>query len=400
MLHRCTDESRYQICIRCIMDISDPEITFDKTGQCSHCSQFDQLYAPTLEHSHTTKARHELELIVARIKDGMRDRDYDCVLGVSGGIDSSYLAYQAKELGLRPLLVHVDMGWNSELAVSNIENVVKGLGFDLYTVVIDWEQMRNLQLAFFRASLPNCDIPQDHVFQATLYEIAQKQNLRLILSGSNVATESILPKSWGYNACDLKHIVAINHRFGNGRLRSFPTMSFFQRYIYYPYIRGIGMIRLLDVMPYYKNEAKQIITKQFGWRDYGIKHGESTFTKFFQTYYLPVKFGYDKRRAHLSSLILSGQLTREQALQEMDESPYNPKEITREKDYVAKKLGLLPDEFQRILDSEPRSHNDYPSAKLLFEAKDYIARLVRPHSAAEPDRAPAARKPSQRRESP
>jgi N-acetyl sugar amidotransferase len=315
--------------------------------------------------------------ILEEIKAKGRNKEYDCIVGVSGGVDSTYAAYKSVQLGLRPLAVHFDSGWNSELAVNNIENIVKKLDIDLYTIVADWPEMQDLQLAYFKASVSNCDIPQDHAFLGALYNVAVERKIKYIISGGNNATEFILPRTWGYNASDLRNLKAIHRRFGTVKLKRYPTCSFFKRYIYYTFVKNIKVIRILDYLPYNKQEAKKIIIEKLGWRDYGGKHYESIFTKFFQAYYLPKKFGFDKRRAHLSSLIVSGQMTRENALREMEEPPSPPEKFKEDKEYVAKKLGITVEEFERILNTPIRSYKDFPSNDWLFELKASVLGHVR-----------------------
>jgi len=309
----------------------------------------------------------ELESIVAQIKTQGRNSDYDCIMGLSGGVDSSYVAYTAKRLGLRPLAVHFDSGWNSELAVSNIESIVKTLGIDLHTHVVDWEEMRDLQLAFFKASVANCDIPTDHAFPAILYREAAKHGIKYILSGSNYATEFILPSAWGYQSSDLRHLRDIHKRFGQRKLSDYPTIGFFAQYLWYPYIKGIKTIKPLNYLPYNKFSAKALISRELGWRDYGGKHYESVFTRFFQGYYLPVKFGFDKRRAHLSSLINAGQLLRTQALDELAEPTYDPELQENDKQFVAKKLGVSVSELEDIFLLPNKDYSDYASYSKLFD---------------------------------
>jgi len=371
------EEDTYRICTHCVMDTSDPDITFNEAGICSHCQAFEVQGRPILERAASPEGARRLEALIAEIKSAGRGRDYDCIMGVSGGVDSTYVAYKVKELGLRPLAVHFDSGWNSELAVNNIENIVKTLGIDLYTFVADWEEMRDLQLAFFRASVANSDIPQDHAFLAVLFRTAAEKDIRYVISGGNAATEFILPKAWGYNASDLRHVKAVHRRFGTRRLRRYPTLGFFQRYLWYPLVRGIRTVRLLDLLPYNKADAKRLIGDKLGWRDYGGKHYESLFTRFFQAYYLPIKFGYDKRRAHLSSLIVSSQMTREEALAELSKPPESETKLLQEKEFVAKKLGISEVEFDSILALPHRSYPDYPSNAWLFQLKDRLSARLR-----------------------
>jgi len=351
------------------MDTSDPQISFDADGICSHCRRFDRMSKPILERAATPDGERMLADLIEELKRSGTGKDYDCVIGISGGVDSTYLAYKVIEFGLRPLAVHCDTGWNSELAVNNIENIVKKLDIDLFTYVVDWHEMRDLQLAFFKASLANCDIPQDHAFLAVLHHMAASHGIRNIVSGGNLSTESILPTSWGYNAADLRHLMGVQKRFGTLKLKNYPTLSLFQRYIYYPFLKGMRTVRMLNYLPYEKEKAKALIQSELAWRNYGGKHYESIFTRFFQAYYLPVKFGYDKRRAHLSSLIVSGQLSRIQALEEMEKPPYDEQALLEDKAYVAKKLGISGVEFDKIIAQPPKSYQDYPSDARIFEIK-------------------------------
>lgn len=364
----------YQICNRCVMDTTDPDIHFDENGVCSHCRRYDNMVRDTVARADHGEREGVLAQIVARIKEEGRKGEYDCIMGLSGGVDSSYVAYQAKRLGLRPLAVHFDSGWNSELAVNNIENIVKKLGIDLYTHVVDWEEMRDLQLAFFKASVANCDIPTDHAFPSILYREAARHGIKTILSGSNYATEFILPSAWGYQSGDLRHLIDIHAKFGRAPLKAYPTIGFFAQYIWYPYIRGIKTVKPLNYLPYNKFEAKRTIIRELDWRDYGGKHYESVFTRFFQGYYLPVKFGYDKRLAHLSSIINSGQLTREQALEELAQPTYDIELQQQDKAFVAKKLGLTEMELDAIFALPKKDYTDYASTAQL---RDLALRLKR-----------------------
>ncbi len=357
------------------MDTSDPDIRFDETGVCSWCRRFDAEVAPQWFPNSEGERRF------AAIADGIRkesaSREYDCIVGLSGGIDSSYAAWvMRRHWNLRLLAVHVDAGWNSELAVKNIENIVKRLGIDLHTEVIDWEEMRDLQLAFLRSGVPNQDIPQDHVFFAALYRCAVQKGIRHVLSGGNIATESVLPPAWGHAAMDLRHLKAIHRRFGQVRLRTYPTCSFFDYYVRYPFLHHMRVVRPLNYMPYDKKDALEVLEQELGYRYYGTKHGESRFTKFFQNYWLPTRFGFDKRRAHLSSMILSGQVQRDAALAEIAAPPYDETALKEDKLFVAKKLGLPVSELDDILRAPIRQHSDYPSSRRLYEAKDKVRPLL------------------------
>lgn len=355
----------YQQCTRCVMDTTDEDITFNEDGVCNHCLRYDQMN-PT-QVTLGQKGQDELKKIIQQIKQERKNYEYDCILGLSGGVDSSYAAYLAKELGLRILAVHVDSGWNSELAIHNIENIVKKLDLDLYTYVCDWNEMRDLQLSFFKASVANCDIPQDHAFIAAIYKVAKEKNIPYTISGQNFSTESILPISWGHTNMDTIHIKAIQQQFGTQKLKKYPMVNFFGAYYYYPCIFGLTSVKVLDFMDYNKEQAKKFLKEHLDWRDYGGKHYESKFTKFFQAYYLPEKFGYDKRKAHLSSLIVSNQITKEQALQELEKPLYDPKELQADIEYIVKKLGITLEEWNTIMALPKKTYLDYPSNKWLYE---------------------------------
>ncbi|PSR18711.1 N-acetyl sugar amidotransferase [filamentous cyanobacterium CCP3] len=367
--------SDHQVCTRCVMDTTDPEITFDAEGVCSYCRWFETSVRPAWFPNEIGRAK--LESMVEQIKTEGKDQEYDCIIGLSGGVDSSYLAYQAKRLGLRPLAVHVDAGWNSELAVKNIENIVKLLDIDLYTYVVNWEEMQDLQVAFLRSGVANQDVPQDHAFFAALYGFAVQNNIRYVLSGSNLATESILPKAWGYDAMDAQHLKAIHKRFGQRPLQSFPTVSFFDYNINFPFLRRMKVLAPLNYMPYDKQEAMEVLEKELGWRYYGGKHYESRFTKFFQGYYLPTRFGYDKRKAHLSSLIVSGQLSRDAALGELSRDAYPFEQLAEDRAFVLKKLSLAEADFDRLMHAPKYTFRDYPSNYYLTRGYRAMLKLAR-----------------------
>ena len=366
----------YQECINCVMDTSDKDISFDSNGLCNYCQRFEN-EIKNKWHPGDEEGKRQLEAIVNKIKKAGKNQEYDCILGLSGGVDSSYLAYMAKKLELKPLIVHVDCGWNSELAVKNIENVCKYLGFDLHTHVVDWEEMKDVQASFFRAGVPNQDIPQDHAIFAALYKYAEDNKIHYVLNGGNIATESILPSSWGYSSKDGKHLIAIHKKYGKLELHTFPVMGILKYYFYYPYIWKMKIVRLLNYVDYNKSKAIQILENELGWRYYGGKHYESRFTKFFQSYYLPVKFGFDKRRAHLSSLIVSGQISREQAKKELELPLYNEEELRKDKNYVLKKLGITEKEFTILMDSKNRKHSEYPSSENVLNSLKRIKRLFK-----------------------
>ncbi len=353
----------YQMCVRTIMDTTDPRITFDSDGVSNHVHDYERYYAPTVERALSGEAQADLEAMVAEIKKAGAGKPYDCIVGVSGGVDSTYVLLKAVDLGLRPLAVHFDSGWNSELAVSNIQNLITTLDVDLYTHVVDWREMRDLQLSFFKASIANCDVPTDHAFGWVAYTQAAKYGIKYILSGSNYASESILPQAWGYNSDDDRHLKGIHKRFGKVKLKTYPVMSLFKRHIYYPLIRGIQTVRPLNLMPYVYKDAKQEIIDRVGWRDYGGKHYESVFTRYFQGYYLPHKFGYDKRLAHYSSLILSGQITRDEALSMLETTNYPEALRRQDHEFIAKKLGVSVDELEEIFAQPNVDYTAYPHSE-------------------------------------
>lgn len=351
------------------MDTSDPDIRFDDRGLCSHCHEYDERVGGVWKP--TSQGREELERMLSRIREEQRNQEYDAVIGLSGGVDSSFLAYLAvREFGLRLLAIHVDGGWNSEVAVRNIENIVRKLGIDLYTEVIDWEEMRDLQVAFLRAGLANQDVPQDHAFFAALYRKAIDHRLRFVLSGGNYATESIMPFEWAYNAMDSTHLRAVHTRFGKGKLHSYPTVGFFDYYLRYPYIYRMTVVRPLNYYPYNKQHALETLERELSFQYYGGKHFESRFTKWQNLQYRPAKFGFDTRRAHLSSLIQSKQLTRGEALRELECDGYTAMQRKEDAEYVRRKLNLTEEEWEEILAAPPRTFRDYPSDFWLFRLKD------------------------------
>lgn len=337
------------------MDTTDPWITFDVQGRCHHCLQVDrfkQRWNPEGDPA-------ALEQLIERIKKDGKGQDYDVVSGLSGGVDSSYLAYLTKQFGLRALIIHVDTGWNSELAVKNIENIVSRCGFDLYTHVVDWEEMQDVQYAFLKAGVPNQDIPQDHAIFAGFVRHAAKHRIKWNFSGSNFACESILPKSWGYDNKDLAHIQDIHKRFGRRRLKHFPRLSRWETALRYHLFHGMNTANPLNLVPYRKEDAMKTLEREMGWQYYGGKHYESRFTRFFQAWYLPEKWGYDKRLAHLSSLIVSGQITREGALEELRTNVLPNDEIEADKEYMSRKLGITREAFEDLMNVPLHPHADY-----------------------------------------
>lgn len=340
------------------MDTTVPGITFDEKGESNFCSYYDNLAKRTVLRNPAI-LKKEFETAVSSIKKAGEGKPYDCILGVSGGFDSTYLAWLAKQNGLRPLLVHFDNGWNSELAIKNIENIVNRLGFELHTFVMDWEEFRDIQRAYFKASVVDVEVPTDQFIFAALHRIAHKNKIRYILAGNNVVSESINPAGWVYkNKLDLVNLKAIHKKYGQLRLKNLPRLGLYERY-FYEAIRGIQTVNFLDLIPYHKADVKIKIQEELGWKDYGGKHYESVFTRFYQGYYLPVKFNVDKRRAHWSNLILSGQATREEALEALKQPPYPPKDQLADRDYVIKKLGFTIEEWENIMKAAPVEHESF-----------------------------------------
>lgn len=297
--------------------------------------------------------------MIRTMKDAGKGNEYDCIIGLSGGVDSSYLALKLKEFDLRPLVVHVDAGWNTELAVRNIENIVKHCGYDLHTHVMNWEDMRDLQLAYLRAGVANQDVPQDHAFFASMYHFSVKNKIKYIISGGNLATECVFPRAWHHSAMDALNLKDIHRRFGTGRLKEYKTISFLQYYFVYPFVYGMRTMLPLNYMPYDKKKALAELVDRVDYKPYQRKHGESVFTRFFQNHYLPERFGYDKRKPHLSSLVLSGQMTREAALAALEESLYDPQELAADIQYFCKKLRISRDEFDTLMRAPLRDATEF-----------------------------------------
>lgn len=376
-----SDVDSYRTCVRCVMDTSDPDIVFDALGICNHCHLYDRLKHQRLPEPKT--ARRELSSLVAQIKAEGAGRDYDCIIGLSGGVDSSYVAYLVSDLGLRPLAVHLDNGWDSVTAVRNIENIVTKLGIDLYTHVVDWEEFKDLQLSFFKASVVDIELLTDNAITALLYRQVRAHKIRYIISGNNFATEVIMPSAWIHRKGDSRNIRSIHRRYGSIPLRTLPTIST-AKMRYLGLLSRVRSVNLLDYVEYDKKKAMSILEDELGWTYYGGKHHESLFTRFYQSYILPIKFGIDKRRAHLSTLICSGQITREEALTELESPPYDPETIDADRAYVVKKLGLTDEQFEALMRLPVRSHREFASEARYLEP---LARLVRYASSIRGDHA-------------
>jgi len=349
-----------QVCSRCIMDTDDyPAITFDEKGVCSICHIYDDMAQKTVKRGH--EAEIALNGMLNEIKKYGKNREYDCLIGVSGGVDSTYLSYKAKEWGLKPLILHVDNGWNTELSVMNIEQLVKKLGYDLFTYVIDWNEIKDLQLSYMKASVLDIDVPTDNAYAAAVFKIANEKNIKYILTGHNTVTEGWLPPTFTHFKYDIINMKAIHKKFGKVPLKTFPYLGITKGW-YYMKIRGLKTYSPLNWIEYDKNQVKEFIQKELGWRDYGGKHYENIFTRFYQGYILFKKFGVDKRKSHLSTLICSGQITREKALQEIKSNPYPSEELLLEdREYLIKKLGISEAFFEEIMNTPVKQHTDYPS---------------------------------------
>lgn len=337
------------------MDGSDPDIAFDADGVSNHWHDYQALMATQPD---AAAKQAQLDKLLADVRADGRGKAYDCVIGLSGGVDSSYVTWLAKQWELRPLIVHFDNGWNNELAVRNIENICKKLGFELHSFVMDWDEFRDLQRAYFKASVVDLEVPTDHMISGALYRLAAKHGLKYILSGHNYVTESVMPKSWNYAKFDLVNLRNIHKKFGERPLRKLPALGVWQR-AWYQLVRGIHSEAVLDLVVYNKAAAKALLMRELDWVDYGGKHYESLFTRFYQGYILPRKFGVDKRKAHLSNLILSGQMDRNEALRELQQPPYDELLQERDKAYVRKKLGFAEGEFEALLTLPNQRHEIY-----------------------------------------
>ena len=357
---------KYQICTNCVMDTTDSAILFDEKRVCDHCNTF---YHHTLSKWHTDhQGQLDLDHLIEKIKKAGVGKDFDCIVGMSGGIDSSYLTYLAKEqFGLRPLVFHVDAGWNSQIAVNNIEKLVDGLSLDLFTEVIDWEEMKDLQLAFFKSGVSHIDTPQDHSFFATMYKFAEQYNVKYILTGANLSTECVRnPKEWMYYQSDSVQLRDIHSQFGTRPLLNFPVTSILWHKIYLPFLKRIKVVKPLNNVPYIKQDAMQLLIDRFGWQPYPQKHFESRFTRFYESYWLPKRFGYDVRKVQYSSLILTGQMTRDEALEKLKQLSYDEETIAHDFEYVATKLGILVDELQSYMELPKKSYKNYKSQESIY----------------------------------
>ena len=359
-------------CVRCVMDTTDPDIKFDSEGVCNYCREAER-ELPKFRFT-PEQEKEALNRFSTEIKNSAKGH-YHAIIGLSGGVDSSYVTHLAKSMGLNPLIVHFDNGWNSEKSVSNIKKIVDKCGFDLETYVINWPEFRDLQRSFFKAGVVDIEILSDHAIMATMFKLRRKHKIKYVLSGSNYVTEHGMPLAWLWRKQDLTNIKAIQKQFGTKPLKEFPTLSSIE----FQFIKMFGWggvyIEILNYINYSKKKALDVLVKEYGWEYYGGKHYESTFTKFYQAYVLPQKFAYDKRKVHLSALIRNGELTRDEALKELEKPPYDPQELKVDKAYVLKKLGFTEAEFDKMMIEKPKEHLDYPSDEWVFK----IWRKFKPH---------------------
>jgi N-acetyl sugar amidotransferase len=366
-------DPKYQQCSITVMDnIADPDIRFDDRGICNYYYDYQRAAQKGVLTGETGKRK--LEELVSKIKADGKGKRYDCLIGLSGGVDSTYVALLAKQYGLRPLAVHLDNGWDSELAVKNVENIITKCGFDLFTLVIDWEEFRDIQLAYLYASVVDIEVVSDHAIFASMYKLAKEHHTGYIISGTNIVTEYIMPPSWLYDKMDYANLKDIHSRFGKKKLVTYPYLDF-RKSVYYSTVLRLNPISILNYVPYNKKEVKDIIQKELDWRDYGGKHYESQFTKFYQAYILPEKFHIDKRKAHLSTLICSGQISKEEAFLELKKPLYDPAQLKADKEYVMKKFGLSPEEFEKIMRLPVKRHNAFKSDRKLKER--YMNMLIK-----------------------
>lgn len=367
---------KFQVCTRCVMDTTDSKIVFDENGVCDHCLDFEQNVKPNWHTDERGDA--ELKKIIAKIKEDGEGRDFDCIIGMSGGADSSYLLHVAvKEYGLRPLVFHVDGGWNSQIAVNNINVMIEKLGLDLYTEVINWEEMKDFQLAYFKAGVANVDVPQDHAFVATLYNFAAKYKIKYILNGGNISTECVRnPLEWIYYGTDMAQIRDIRKQFGTNPMKTYPFSSVLRHKLYLRYIQKVQVVKPLNYFPYIKAQAMQVLADEYGWIPYPQKHFESRFTKFYEGYWLPKKFGFDTRKVQYSSLILTGQMIREEALEKLKTPAISDEDAKHDFEYIATKLDISVEELQKYFDQPNKTYKDYKNQQSLFDLGAKVLKYI------------------------
>jgi putative aminotransferase len=367
----------YKICTKCVMDTTDSKISFNDDGVCDHCQNFKTNIEPNWHSG--SKGRSELEKMAVKIKHEGIAKDFDCIIGLSGGLDSSYTVYIAKEImGLRPLLFHVDAGWNTDQAVGNIEKLVDGMGLELFTEVINWKEMQDLQVSFLKSQIADQDIPQDTAFFSTLYKFARQNNIKYVLTGGNHSTECCRePDEWGaFPGIDKTLIGDIHKKFGLVELKTFPIIDALTYKIFYHNILGMKVFKPLDLVPFIKKDAETLLNEKYGWKPFQHKHHESRFTRFYEDYWMPRKFGYEKRRAHFSSLIMTGQMTRDEAINRLKTPEIDDKFMKSEFEFVANKVGLSVAELQEIFDGENKSFHDYNNKYKIFHLGGKLLNLL------------------------
>ena len=369
-LHR-----EYQRCTNCVMDTTDSAIVFDDNGVCDFCNDYYHNILPWWQAQ--LNDAELLKRTAAKIKEDTKGQKYNCIIGMSGGVDSSYLCYVAKELmGLNPLIYIVDTGWNLPVAIENIDRIVKALGLDSYTDVVDWEEMKDLQLAFFKSQVAYQDTPQDHAIFASLYNYAARHNIKYILTGANSSTECIRPPiEWVYQN-DLTLIKDIQRRFGKGKLDKFPLCGLIKKRLYYPVFKGIRKVAPLDMLEYDYDKVMDFLESEFGWQPYENKHYENVFTRFYEGYYLPHKFGYDKRKCYFSNMILTGQMSRDEAIEILGQEPYSRETMLADKRVIADKLGITEEEFDEIIEGENKTFKDYRNSWWVIQLGTVVLRTL------------------------
>lgn len=370
-----TNQNRkYQRCTNCIMDTTDSKIKFNERGECDFCVDFKENILPNWK---PMEENPELQRVAKEIQRAGKGKKYDCIIGMSGGVDSSYLCYIAKEkMGLRPLAFVVDTGWNLDVAEKNIEQITKKLDIDVHKEIVNWEEMKDLQIAFFKSQVPYQDLPQDHAIFAALYNYAVKSGINYVLTGANNATEYLRPPiEWVYQN-DLTFIKDVYKRFGTRELKTFPMCGMLKYRVYYPYIKHMKRVAPLNMVPYDKTSIQKFLVEKLGWQAYEEKHYEDRFTRWYEGYYLPHKFGYDKRKCYLSNLILTGEITRDEALKELDRQPYTEELIKEDTEFIAKKLGLSVEEFNALIEGPNRTFEDYKNSFGIIQFGTKILRML------------------------
>lgn len=349
----------YRTCTRCVLDNHNTDIVFDTEGICNYCHEYDT------KQKNALRNKTDVSVLLKKIKQNGKGKKYDCLVGISGGLDSSYLLYYIKQSGLRPLAVHYDSGWDTDKAINNMNALVKGLDIDLYNYVVDWNESKDIMLAYMKAGVVDLEIPTDHSFLASLYRVAEKHNIQYIITGHNHATEGIMPGNWIFNKGDAANLLDIYKRFGTKtKFNSFSVMPLWKKFYYYN-IRRIENIHLLNYISYNKEQARAVLEQQLGWVDHPVKHGESIWTRFYQCYILPRRFGIDKRKAHLSNLICSGQITREQALVQLQQPIYDPQLLATDMDFILKKFGISVEQFKQYMQVEKREHKSFKTEQTI-----------------------------------